>query len=164
MLFLFLELRPDRLELQVDHAFGHVEVVLVRQVVEELALQPGPRHRVVFFRDALADVRLELVQILHAHELRQLVVGGHRHRLADFLDVDLEHGVLAGQLVVAVLVREAHRHRDMVTAAGADQLVLETGNEGVGAKLQMVILGRAAGKFLTVDRPLEIDHQDIPRL
>ena len=39
-----LKLRPDLLELGIDHAFGHVEIVSGGQRVEKLALHLGARE------------------------------------------------------------------------------------------------------------------------
>ena len=55
-----------------------------------------------------------------------------------------ELGVLAGELGVAVVLREAGLHRAGVACSDANELVLEAGDEGVGADHDLDALAGAA--------------------
>ena len=56
------------------------------------------------------------------------------------MDLDLEHGVLAGQ-VLGVLLGEGDLDLALLTGRKADQLVLKARDEGAGAYLKRVIIG-----------------------
>src|SRR5437867_1244736 len=73
-----------------------------------------------------------------AQGLGQLLVDLDGRQFADFLDVDREDGLLARQLGIRVLGREGDLDIAVIARPGADQLVLEAGDEGACAKLQMV--------------------------
>ena len=77
------------------------------------------------------------------------------------LHLDIEDGVLAGQLLARIVGREGDLDLALVAGLGADQLILESRDQHAGAKAQMMAFGLAAGEFLAVDAAGEIDHQDI---
>jgi hypothetical protein len=69
--------------------------------------------------------------------------------------------ILAGQIGTAVILRERHVHVERLAGFGADQLVLETGNELVGAELNLNIVAGAAVERFAVDLADEFDDADV---
>ena len=83
-------------------------------------------------------------------QLGQLDVG-------DGLQGDLEGSGLTGQLSGVVLLGEGDVHVELLTDLVADDLILEAGDEGAGAQLQVVVLALAALESDAVDEALEVD-------
>ena len=95
--------------------------------------------------------------------LRQLVVQLRQLGLLDALDGDLEGGLLAGQLRNIVL-GEGDDDVALVAGLHADDLLLKAGHERVRAKLDVIVLGRAAVELLTVDKAGKIDRGVVAQL
>ena len=99
-------------------------------------------------RVKLADILDELVV-----ELRQLL-------LLDLMELDLEGGVLALELL-GIFLREGNVDFKLLARIVADHLLLKARDELVGAERQVVILALAALEGDAVDKALEIDHSHI---
>ena len=95
--------------------------------------------------------------------LRQLVVQLRKLRLLDALDGDLEGGLLAGQLRNIVL-GEGDDDVALVAGLHADDLLLKAGHKRVRAKLDVIVLSRAAVELLTVDEAGKIDRGVVAQL
>ena len=95
--------------------------------------------------------------------LGQLVVQLRKLGLLDALNGDFEGGLFAGQRLDIVL---GERDHDVALVAGlhADDLLLKAGHERVGAKLEVIVLGRAAVKLLAVDEAGEVDRDMVAHL
>jgi len=93
-LALLLQLLPDRLKLEIDHAGRHRELVALGEVVEQRPLEPHARDLTVFALHALADRRLERREVVEALALGEIVVDRDRLGLLDVLDRDGEAGLL----------------------------------------------------------------------
>ena len=96
--------------------------------------------------------------------LGELVVHRDRARRLDRLGDDVELGLLAGE----VLGRIALRERDLDVAAlalgDADQLVLEAGDEGVRADQHRDVAAAAAFERAAVDLAGEVDDHAVAGL
>ena len=64
----------------------------------------------------LAHALAQLFQIVDAQALGQLVVDGRGNELLQLLHVDVEDGILAGQLLARIVGREGHL--DLALVAG----------------------------------------------
>jgi len=84
--------------------------------------------------DHLAGRRARGVEELAALRLRPLAVD--------------EHPFLAGQLRVAVIFGEGDPHVAFVTGDGADQLLGKTGEQTLGAELDLAVVAAAAGDLV----------------
>ena len=82
----FLDALPDGVELALDQALGHVELVSVGELVEKLALDHRARDLRVVLADTLGDRLAHGVEVLEVVLLGELIVG----RLVD--DVRAERG------------------------------------------------------------------------
>ena len=60
-----------------------------------------------------------------------------------------------------IVGRERHFHIALLAGLGADQLILEAGNELARAQREIEILALAAVEFHAVDAADEIDHDDV---
>ena len=79
----------------------------------------------------------------------------------NLLNRAVEDSILARKVVNAIILRKGHLHIERLADLGADQLVLETGNELVGAKLQPDACARTTLKGDIVNLALEIDDNNI---
>ena len=95
--------------------------------------------------------------------LGQLVVQLRQFGLLDALDLDLEHGGLAGQRL-CIIFREGDVDLALLAGLGADELFLKAGDESIGADLQIVILGLAAFKRLAVHKSLKVQNDVVSHL
>ena len=115
--------------------------------------------------DAGGDVVLELLQRVVAEVLGgELVVQLRKGLLFDGVDVDLEDGFLAGQVLGAVLVREGHVHDRVLAGLRAVELLFEAGDELAGAELQHVVVAGAALEGLVVELAEEVDVDEVAAL
>ena len=73
------------------------------------------------------------------------------------MQLDLEGGVLAGQLLSLVLLGELDVDVELLAGLVADDLLLEAGDEGAGAQHQRVVLSLAALESNTVNEALKVD-------
>ncbi len=111
--------------------------------------------------EPVLEVGAQLLQRLPARDaLGQLVVERGQLGLLDLVDGDREDRVLAGQLLVVVLGREASL--DVLGLAGrhADDPVDEAGDEAVLLDLRLLALGGAALERHAVDLALVVERGD----
>ena len=95
--------------------------------------------------------------------LGQLVVQLRKLGLLDALDGDFEGGLFAGQRLNVVL-GEGDDDVALVAGLHADDLLLKAGYERIGAKLEIIVLGRAAVKLLAVDEAGKVDRDVVAHL
>ena len=95
--------------------------------------------------------------------LGQLVVQLRKLGLLDALDGDFEGGLFAGQRLNVVL-GEGDDDVALVAGLHADDLLLKAGYERIGAKLEIIVLGRAAVKLLAVDEAGKVDRDMVAHL
>ena len=95
--------------------------------------------------------------------LGQLVVQLRKLGLLDALDGDFEGGLFAGQRLNVVL-GEGDDDVALVAGLHADDLLLKAGHERIGAKLEIIVLGRAAVKLLAVDEAGKVDRNVVAHL
>ena len=160
-LLLGFVLAPDRLEFHLDHARRHREIVTLGQLVKERPLQPLPRDRIVVALHPLANLLAQLGEVFQAGRLGQLIVDLRRQAVAHFLDRNLEHALLAGQLGIARLFRKGHPDLALLAGAGADQLIGEAGQVTGGAELDLAPLAAAAGNLLVAGPADDVGDDDV---
>ena len=108
--------------------------------------------------DTLADRVLQLVQgVVLADVLGEIVIQFGQLLVLDLVQLDLEGGVLASQLLSLVLLGELDVDVELLAGLVADDLLLETGDEGAGAQHQRVVLGLAALESDAVNEALEVN-------
>ena len=130
----------------VDDALYHRVFVLAVGTVLRLAGEPCLDLRLVVGESvAFGDIFCELVV-----ERGELL-------LLDRIDLAGEHGLLALELGRAVVLGESHDDILFLARLHADELILETGDEGARAELEIVAFRAAAVKRHAVHRPLEVD-------
>ena len=138
---------------------GSSKVIELVQRVEHVALQLHGRHLAELLAHALLDRVLELGQVLEAHLLGEVFVDGGLLRRFHLGHLDREGSRLAGQLGHAIGLGEGHPHSALVAGLGADELLLETGDELVRSELQRHVIRRAALERRVVDGAHEADGQ-----
>ena len=104
---------------------------------------------------------LELVEGFHAETLGERVVDRDLAGGLHLLDGHVEGGVLAGEVLRLVVGREGDPDLARIAGFGADELVLEAGNEGAGAELELDAVAGAALERLAVDRADEVDDEPV---
>ena len=77
------------------------------------------------------------------------------------MELDLEHGGLALELLGVVVLGEGHVHVELVAGVVAHHLVLEPGDELAGAQGQVVVLGLAAVELLAVHVAVKVDGDQV---
>ena len=156
--FLVPQLMRDLLGFLLDHRGGQIKADHLVQLVQHRALHHGAGGPGIFGFQAFLDLAAQGVQAFGAELLGQIVVqlrlGGGLH----VLDLALEHGGFAGQVLGAVFLGESDLDVLLVTRLAADQLLLEAGDEAVRAQREGIILGRTAFESLAIDLAEEIDH------
>ena len=146
-----IDLRPDVVELGVDELRRRLERVGRVELVEQLALDLLARHRAELVLDLAAHDVAQALQRLQAKVLGGLVVDFQRAGLGHFLDGDVEGRFLAGQMRRLVVFREGHGDLLFVAGLGADELILEAGDELLGTQHQRLVGAGAAIEGLAVD-------------
>ena len=73
------------------------------------------------------------------------------------MQLDLEGGILAGQLLGLILGGELHLNVELVAGLVADDLILKAGDEGAGTEHQRIVLRLAAFKGHAVHEALKVD-------
>ena len=164
VLQVLLDLRPHGGELLVDKARRQLEGVLAVERVEQLLLELAAGLRLVIGTDRLGDGLLQLLQVVHAEALGELIVDLGLAGRGDRLHGHVELGILTGELLGLVIGREGHLDQTAVADLGTDELVLEAGNEGVGAEFQIDVLTLAALELGAVDAADEIDGDAVAGL
>ena len=145
-------------ELGFDHGGRQREAVGGVQRIQDAALQMQAAGGVVVVFDLVAHPVLEGGQIVQAQLLGQLVVDLGFFRRLDLFDGDGEDRVFAGQFGGMIFGGEGHLDIALLAGLGADQLVLEAGNELARAQGQIEILALAAIEFHAIDAADKIDH------
>ena len=77
------------------------------------------------------------------------------------MELNLEHGGLALELLGVVVLGERDIHVELVADAVAHNLILKAGNKLAGAQGQLVIVGFAAVKLFAVHIAVEINGDDV---
>ena len=158
---LSLNLAADFGVFRLDHTLGQFEIVVIGQFLKQALLGFQPAGVGKLLADLLADRLAQRGQVFEAEVLGEFVIDLNRHRLADLGHLALERRQLAGVIGARVIVRERHLDGHRLASFGADQLILETRDEGVRAKLQLLAFGATALERLAVDVAGEIKDQDI---
>ena len=96
--------------------------------------------------------------------LAKRIVGGWQAALAQLAHARRELDVLAGELCLAVVVREADREGLLLVLGQADQVVLEARDHPLVADDQRQPLRRGALDRLAVQPALERDHGEVALL
>ena len=112
--------------------------------------------------DTLADRVLQLVQsVVLADVLGEIVIQFGQLLVLDLVQLDLEGGVLASQLLSLVLLGELDVDVKLLTGLVANDLLLEAGDEGAAAQHQRVVLSLAAVESNAIDKALEVDIHSV---
>ena len=107
------------------------------------------------------DVLAQLVDRVEARLLGERVVDLGQLLRLDLLDGDGELGVLPGEVLGAVVLRERHLDRDVVIGVRALELVLEARDEPAGAELDELVATFATLERHAVDRADVVDGQEV---
>src|ERR1700704_3071498 len=150
---------PHILELLLHQGRRRIEFVQLVELVEQGALELLAAYRGVLARQPVPDRALELVERLHAERLGEILVDRHFPRGLDRFRRHLEDRRLAGQVGGQVVLREGDIDGAGLPRRHPDQLVLESGNEGIRADLNRDVVAGAALEGLAIDRPGEL-HRD----
>src|SRR5215213_395026 len=159
--------RVEHLVPQLDGArlnerVGHGDRRVVDGRVEHRLAELGLDRSLLLLGEVSADVLAQLVERVEAGGVgSQLVVELRQNSRAHLLDGDRELGWSAGEVVGAVVVGERHVDRALVARAGADELLLEAGDQAAAAQLDHLVVALAALEQLAVDRPLVVDDDEI---
>ena len=112
--------------------------------------------------DALADGVLQLVQgVVLADVLGEIVIQFGQLLVLDLVQLDLEGGILASQLLSLVLLGELDVDVKLLAGSVANDLLLEAGDEGTAAQHQRVVLSLAAVESNAIDKALEVDIHSV---
>ncbi len=160
-LALVLDLLPDAVELDVDHALGHQEIMLPGELVEEVALQLLTREIAVVALDLLADGLAQFVERFEPQRGGKRLVDRLDGQRAHRLDRDRELDRLAGEIGAAVIGRKGEVDGAGFAGAGADERGLEAGEEAAGAELQRMVRRLRARHRVALGRASEIHHGDV---
>ena len=112
--------------------------------------------------DTLADRVLQLVQgVVLADVLGEIVIQFGQLLVLDLVQLDLEGGVLASQFLSLILLGELDVDVKLLTGLVANDLLLESGDEGTAAQHQRVVLSLAAVESNAIDKALEVDIHSV---
>ena len=100
-------------------------------------------------------------QVVLADVLGEIIIQFGQLLVLDLVQLDLEGGVLASQLLSLVLLGELDVDVKLLTGLVADDLLLEAGDEGTAAQHQRVVLSLAAVESNAIDKALEVDKMCI---
>ena len=108
--------------------------------------------------NALADGILQLLEgVVLADVLGEIIVQLGQLLVLDLMQLDLEGGVLAGQLLSLILLGELDIDIKLLASLVADNLLLEAGDEGAAAQHQRVVLSLAAVEGNAINKALKVD-------
>ena len=111
---------------------------------------------------ALGDVLAQLLERVEAGRVRgEVVVEVGQVLVLDVLDLDRELRVLAGDVLGAVVLGERRLDDALLAGDGADEALLEAGDEVARAELDELVAALAAGERLAADGALEVDRQEV---
>ena len=112
--------------------------------------------------EPLGDVGTQLLDGLELRRLGgEVVVEIGQDLFPHLLDLDLEDGLLAGQLLGAVVLGEADLDLAALAGARPGELLLEALDQLAAAEVEQVVARRAALEGLAVEGPLEVDQQRV---
>ena len=111
--------------------------------------------------EPLADVVAQLVERVEAGLGGELVVELGQLLGLDLLDRDGELGLLAGQLLGAVVVGERDLDRALLAGDRARELLLEARDEPARAELDHLVAALAAGEGDAVERAQVVHHHEV---
>ena len=155
---------PNGRELDIEHAWGNREVVVLGKDIEQRALELGTRSGGEVAVDLLLDLRAHGGEVVEVVLLGEGLVDRDRLGFLELLDVDLEHRVLARQPGVHVILGKGDLNFEVVARLGAHELILEAPDEGVRAKLEHVADAAAPFECGAVDLAHEVDLQRVALL
>ena len=146
----------------VVHGLGDLSLHALNDLVHQSVLDSQIVLLVQLLLVGLADGLLELLQgVVLGAVLGQLVVQSGQLLVLDLVQLDLEDGGLAGQLLGLVLLGEGDVDVELIAGGVAHDLVLEAGDEAAAAQGQVVVLRLAALKGHAVGEALEVDVHDV---
>ena len=131
------------------------------ELVEQLPLHLLARHALVFLHHALLDRVAQLGDRFQAQRLGELVIEGNAAGRLDLLGGDLEFGLLPGEVLGLVVLRELDLEGAVFAGGDADELLLEARNEAVGTDQHRHVVAAAAVEQLTVDPAGELDSDAV---
>src|SRR5205085_10008181 len=105
----------------------------------------------------LPHLLAQLAEALEPDRLPELVVDDQRQALAHLFHIDLEHGVLAGEIRGPVILGEGNADGSVRAGRGADQLRLEAGDEAARAQHDLTVFPAGSGNLLLAAAALDID-------
>ena len=155
---LVAKLRHDILIFGLDHRRRHVEIMAVRELVEQAALHVGPSQAVQFLLLLVAQQALELIEALEPETLGERVIGLGRSGHLDRGGGDGEHGRLTLQIGCRIILGKGHRDVAAFARLDPDETVLETRDELARAKLDRHRFAGAAFERDALDRPDIVKH------
>ena len=145
----------DQLGRDVDRRVrrGGVDDVLAELALELLALDLG---------DLRGDLLAHLGERVEAARVGgEVVVQLGQLLLLDLLDLGLEDGLLAGEVLGAVVVGERDLDLARVTGRCALELLLEAGDQPLRAELEQISARVAALERLAVHLADEVEHHEV---
>ena len=114
------------------------------------------------FLQTLADGLFILVKRVElGHVLGELVVQLGKLLFLDLAALNVEHGGLAGQILSLIILGEGDVDVLLLAGGHADDLLLEAGDEHLGAQDQIMPLALAALKGNAVHAALEVDDRRV---
>src|SRR5258708_29518282 len=131
------------------------------ELIEKLPLEPLAAEPGMLLLEACFDRRLELVEGFQPQRFRKRIVDGDRARRFARFHRHVELRSVAGTLRTRVLGRKRHLDQPRFAGAHADELILETRDEGAGTDINADIAAAAAFERRTVDLADEVDDDPI---
>ena len=154
-----LELRPDLLELGIDHGRGDFEAVARSKLIEQRALHLGAGHAGGLLLELRLHDLLELLKAVETEALGEILVdlgfGFDLQRLHD----DIESRFFAGEVIGLVIFREGDGDGLFLARLHADQLLFEARYKGARTQHKGCIRCLAAVELDTIELADEIDDQ-----
>ena len=144
-------------ELLVDQPFRQLEGVESVELVEQLALHLLARGAGEVGGDPAADHLFQPFEAFETEPFGEFVVDRERLALGHRLHGRLEVRRLAGERTNSVGLGEGRVNCPLFADGGAEELLLETRNEGVRTEHHLDVAAGAALERFALDRPVEID-------
>jgi hypothetical protein len=151
----------DVLELGVDHRCRDLELQPLGKLVEKLALHMGAGQAAKLLALLVGEHLAELAEAVEAQALGEIVVGLGFAGDLYLLDGDVKGRVLPLQRVDRIVAGEAQLHFAAVARLGADQLLLEAGDQSARAELDRHFAALAAFERRSADLALEIHDDEV---
>ena len=131
------------------------------ELIEQLALHVRAGEAVELLLQLALDQAAQLLFALETERLGEVVIDDDFRGLAHFTDDDVEGGVLAGEIFIAVIFREGDVQHLLVIGLHADELILEAGDELTRPDLYGHAFALAALEGNAVDLALKIDQDHV---